>query len=262
MVKAGWDAFQNADTMDARYSLQWAGQGAGGSGKTHFLLTAPEPIWIASFDPKGIEPLMKKDEFKGKDVRWQAYNFNPGKLKVEDRPKAAQDALGQFLADYQLALKHARTIGWDKEDHVYETLRYARLESYTDRPSSYYELNLEYRGWFADAAEAGVNLGVLRGMKEAWGQQGGKPTALGRNIPRGQREVNELVQVVLHHYWDDAEREFKIRIGGQEGDEPKLRVGPATDLIGDVIGSADFMTLAAMIYPETIECPEVWEQAA
>lgn len=246
--------------MDDRYSLQWSGQGKGGSGKSHFLLTAPEPIWIALFDPKGIEPLLRKPEFKGKDVRWKAYNFNPGKLAIEDRPKAAKDALEQFIEHYQTALKHARTIGWDKEDAVYETLRYARLEAYTDRPSSYQELNLEYRSWFADAAEAGVNLGVLRGMKEKWGQNAkGSPTGLGIDEVRGQREVNELVQVVLHHYFDQDASEFKYRIGGQETDELKCRVGPATELLGQEFPMGEgFMELAFMLYPETLETPDVW----
>jgi hypothetical protein len=248
-----WDDFQTAEQMENdRLSIQWASQGEGGSGKTHFLLTAPGPIWIALFDPNGIKPLMDAHpEFKKKDIRWRAYNFNPGKLAAEDRPKAAKDALDQFVEDKKLALKHARTMGFDKEDHVYEMLRYARLEAYTDRPSNYYELNLEYRGWFADAAEAGVNLGVIRGMKEVWGQNAkGQPIGLGTMKARGQKEVNELVQVVLHHYWDADEREFKVRIGGQEGDQPKCRVGSAAELMGQVYGDMDFETLAALLYPE------------
>lgn len=250
---SSWDTFTTAATLPERYNLLWASQGKGGTGKTHFLLTAPEPIWIALFDPDGVGPLLKQDAFKGKDIRFRQYNFNPGKLAIPDRPKAAKDALDQFLEDYQLALKHARTIGWDKEDHVYETLRYARLEAYTDRPSSYYELNLEYRGWFADAVEAGVNLGVLRGMKEKWGLGStGKPQGLGVDEPRGQKEVNELVQVVLDHRFDEDDREFKARI------HEKCRVGPATELIGQEFGNMDFLTLAFMLYPETVDTPEVW----
>lgn len=240
--------------MDDRLSLQWAGQGNGGAGKTHFLLSAPGPIFVHLFDPRGIEPLVKRPEFAGKDIRWCSYNFNPGKLAVEDRPKAAQDALALFLANQAVALKNARTIGFDKEDHVYEMLRYARLEAFSGRPASYYELNLEYRGWFADAAEAGVNLGAIRGMKEKWGQNAkGQPIGTGEMIPRGQREVNELVQVVLDHRFDEAARRFKVRI------HEKCRVGPATDLIGEEFstGAEDtdlpdgFLNLAQMLYPGT-----------
>jgi hypothetical protein len=239
--------------MPERYNILWASQGIGGSGKSHLLLTAPEPIFVHLFDPDGLGPLLKKDEFKKRDIRWHFYNFQPGKLAVEDRPKAAKDALELFLENQQLALGKARTIGWDKEDHVYEMLRYARLEAYTDRPSSYYELNLEYRGWFADAAEAGVNLGVIRGMKEKWGLNHlDKPTALGELTPRGQKEVNELVQVVLDHRWDEEERCFYARI------HEKCRVGNASELLGKELKNPDFMSLAFALYPETIDTPEVW----
>lgn len=251
---SGWDTFQTNDENTDRYSLIWSSQGAGGAGKTHFLLTAPEPIWVAVFsDPGGVSRVVKQhDEFKQKDIRWKEYAFNPGKLAASDRAEAARDALAQFLEDYQTALKHARTIGWDKEDQVWEMLRYARLEAYTDKPASYYELNLEYRGWFHDAAEAGVNLGVIRGMKEKWGLVGGKLAALGIDVPRGMKEVNELVQVVLDHRFDEGDREFKVRIG------EKCRVGPATELIGQEFGSFDFVQLATALYPETADAPEVW----
>jgi len=246
-------------TAVSPYYLHWASQGFGGSGKSHFLLTAPEPIWIALFDTKGIQPLLKKDEFKKKDIRWREYSFNPGKLAPEDRPQAAKDNLAQFIDDYQTALKHARTIGFDKEDKVYQVLRYARLEKATGKPASYGELNLEYQSWFADAAEAGVNLGAIRGMKEDWGQnEKGSPVGLGTFSARGQLEVNEIVQVVLHHSWDDDTRAFKVRIGGQPGDDPKCRVGPATELIGTEYDNLDFETLAMMLYPETADDMSVW----
>lgn len=249
--------FQSAADLAAQggYSIQWSGQGAGGSGKTHFLLTAPEPIAVMVFgDPNGVTTLMRKPEFKDKDISVINYNFQPGKLAGDDKQKAAEAELARFLDDYQTALKAFRTVGWDKEDQVYELLRYARFGSASERPSSYYELNLEYRGWFHDAAEAGVNLGVLRGMKEAWGKgDNGKPMALGRDVPRGQREVNEMVQVVLHHYWDDDARAFKVRVGGQQGDEPKCRIGPATELMGQEFDNMSFMELAALLYPEADE---------
>ena len=197
------------------------------------------------FDPDGLAPLLKKEEFANKDIRFRQYDFNPGKLAAEDRPKAAQEALGRFREDHQTALKNARTIGIDKEEMLWELIRYARLEAYTDRPSSYYELNLEYRGLFADAAKAGVNLGAMRGLKEKWApNHKGTPTGTGEYEPRGQKEVNELVQVVLSHRWDDDERQFKTRI------HDKCRIGPATDLIGQEFSGLDFPTLMLLLYPD------------
>lgn len=252
----------HTDDPDLGYSLQWAGQGAAGSGKTHFLLTAPEPVVVHLFnDPGGVSKLKRSHEaFTHRDIRWVEYNFNPGKLTLADRPKAAQDELARFLENYEVSLAGARTVGWDKEDLVYELIRYARLEYFTDKPASYYEINNEYRALFHDAAAAGVNLGVLRGMKEKWGQNAkGSPVGLGINEPRGQKFVSEIVEVVLQHRWDNEDREFKVMIAppSQRNDEgPKLRVGPAVDLIGMEFGNFDFVQLALAIYPETT--PDDW----
>ena len=243
------------------YSLRWVGQGPAGSGKTHFLMTAPEPIAVFLFnDPGGVAKLKRKDEFKHRDIRWIDYSFNPGKLALADRPKAAKDEIERFIEDYATALTNFKTLGFDKEDSVYELLRYARLEAYTDRPASYYELNNEYAGWFHDAAAAGVNLGVLRGMKEKWGQNAkGQPTGLGISEPRGQKWVNEKVEIVLAHRWNHDDKTFSTMIAppsaADEMDEgPKCRVGDNVKaLIGEEFGDLDFMTLATMLYPDTTE---------
>ena len=240
-----WDEFTTRESVEWYPHLIWASQGVGGSGKSHFLLTAPEPIWIALFDPEGIEPLLERPEFKDKDIRWRFYDFNPGDLLVVERPAAAKAALDQFKADYAIALTHARTIGFDKEEHVWEMLRYARLDAYTDRPAKYYELNNQYRSWVAAAAKAGVNLGLIRGMKDVWGiNDAGNLAPTGETTTRGQKEVNELVQVVLAHRFDEEDREFKVRI------HEKCRIGddPAK-LIGEEFGGLDFMGLATLLYP-------------
>jgi hypothetical protein len=256
---SGWDSFTTAETSNDPYCITWAGQGKGGAGKTRFLLSAPAPIWVAVFsDPGGVSRLVKQHpELKKKDIRWKEYDFVPGAYKFEDRGQAARDVLAQFESDYATALKNARTVGWDKEDQVWELLRYAKLENYTSRPATYYELNQDYADWFQQAAKAGVNLGVMRGLKERWGlNNSGSPAGTGEFIPRGQREVNEKVMVVLDHYWDDDQREFITRIGSV--DDPKCRIGPAKDLIGQEYTNLDFTTLAYMLYPETIDTPEVW----
>jgi hypothetical protein len=241
--------------------LQWAGVGPAGSGKTHFLMTAPEPIAVHLFsDPGGVSKLKRKPEFKDRDIRWIEYNFNPGILALADRPKAAQDELATFIDNYATSLRNFRTIGWDKEDMVWELLRYAKLEYYTDKPNSYYELNNQYRGWFHDAAMAGVNLAILRGMKEKWGLNAkGTPSGLGVNEPRGQKWVTEVVEVNLQHRWDNDEREFKVMVAPpstKDDEGPKLRVGNVADLIGQEFGSFDFLQLAMAIYPES--SPSDW----
>lgn len=254
-----WGAWEEVDRSD-NYSLMWSSEGIGGCGKTHFLLTAPEPIAVHLFDPDGLAGLKKNPLFKKKDIRVLNYNISIGKLEDGERSSAAEDAIAQFKENQTIALKNARTIGWDKEDHVWELLRYARLGGVSDRPNAYYELNLEYRGFFHDASMAGVNMGVIRGMKEKWGKTGanreGKATygSLGELEPRGQKEIPELVQVVLRHRWDAEIGDFVATI------YEKCRVGDAKTLIGTEHVGLTFRELGEMIYPETVEMdPSPWE---
>lgn len=254
-----WGRFESAEASE-RYNIVGASQGVGGSGKTHFWLTAPDPIAVFLFDPSGLKGLMSQEQFKTKDIRvinyYELVNFGAMRDK-EDRAKAALDALQQFREDWQVFLKKFRTGVWDKEDHVWEMLRYATNEDYSAEPKSYYELNMEYRGMFSDAESAGVNFGVIRGMKEKWGKTGvsratGKPTygGLGELIPRGQKEVEELVQINLDHRWDNDQRAFVTTI------LDKCRLGNAVELLGQEFTNLDFITLATILYPDASE--EVW----
>ena len=258
-VDSEWGRFAAAD-LSERYNVVAASCGDGGAGKTHFWLTAPDPIAVFLFDPAGLKGLMTNPQFKHKDIRvinfYECVNLGSMREKAE-RAIASLDALQQFREDWKVALKKARTVLWDKEDHVWEMLRYATNEDYSAEPKSYYECNMEYRGWFTDAETAGVNFGVIRGMKEKWGQTGtsrrtGQATygGLGEYIPRGQKEVEELVQVNLSHRWDDTQRAFITTIMN------KCRLGNAIELLGQEYADLDFLTLATMLYPDANS--EVW----
>lgn len=255
-----WGRFDVA-ADDERYNIIAASQGMGGSGKTHFWLTAPDPIAVFLFDPAGLKGLMQRPEFKSKDIRvinyYNEVNFGAMREK-KDRAEAALEALQRFREDWQVFLKKFRTGVWDKEDHVWEMIRYACNEDYSAEPKTYYELNMEYRGMFSDAEQAGVNFGVIRGMKEKWGKTGvsratGKPTygSLGEFVPRGQKEVEELVQINLDHRWDNEKRAFVTTI------LDKCRLGNAEALLGQEYDNLDFLTLASMLYPDAPE--DVWQ---
>lgn len=264
MPAGEWGRFGVANEAAERYNIVAASQGVGGAGKTHFWLTAPEPIAVFLFDPAGLKGMIHRPEFKHKDIRvinyYEKVNFGAMREK-SDRAKAALEALHAFREDWQLFLKKFRTGVWDKEDHVWEMLRYATNEDFSAEPKTYYELNMEYRGLFTDAESAGINFGVIRGMKQKWGKTGQrldrnsgqmKDTfgALDEFVPRGQKEVEELVQVNLEHRWDEDDREFKVKI------LDKCRLGNAVELLGQEYGNLDFLTLASMLYPDADS--EVW----
>lgn len=257
--KKNWGNWEEVDRSD-NYSMIIADEGVGGSGKSHFACTGPEPICFHLFDPGGLTGLTKNPLFKKKDIRVFKYHTSLGKLDEDDRAKAAEEAIEQFKENQEVALRNARTIAWDKEDHVWEMLRWARLGDKSDRPNAYYELNLEYRGLFHDVEMAGINLCVIRGMKEKWGKTGsnreGKATygSLGELEPRGQKEVPELVQVVLRHRWDAEVGDFVATI------HEKCRVGDAKKLLGREFQAITFKDLGEAIYPETKDMdPSPWE---
>jgi len=257
------DFVGDVDNSLGRY-IHWAGAGPAGSGKTHFLLSAPGPVVVHLFnDFDGVSLIKDKPEFAGKNIKWVNYDFNPSRILDPDeytqttkRTDAALAELERFHKNYVISLRNFRTVGIDKDEALWELIRYARFGAMTTRPNKYYEPNLEFAGIFHDASKAGVNLGILRGMKEKWGLVNGDLKGLGINEPRGQKVVSEKVHVNLAHHWSAEEKEFKITIAppsnGQKDDEgPKLRVGNAAELIGQEFGNFDFLQLAMAIYPES-----------
>lgn len=253
-----WGAFEPMGADTSMRSVIASSQGDGGSGKTHFWLTAPDPIAYFLFDPGGLKGLKNNPLFSERDVRVIDFSkrLDYGRIPKEERVARAGEVMALFDEAWPVALRNARTLVIDKEDSCWETIRYAYDEVSSPTPKNFYELNMQYRGLIVQAEAAGVNLGLIRGMKDTWGKTGvsaqGKPQMgfTGEMKPRGHKEVPELVQVSLAHEWDDAAREFKVQI------LQKCRLGNAVELMGTEYANLDFLTLALLLYPEST--PEEW----
>lgn len=257
--------FQSAQDANAeRFNIVWASQGFAGSGKTHFLLTAPDPIYYFQFDPAGLKGLVDKKQFKKREILVANYcdRMNLGRFRdTQSRVAACLDVLNDFREDYEAALKAGRTIGFDKEDSVWEMLRLATNEDYSVEPKKYQDCNTEFTGWINSAENAGVNLGLLRGMKEDWGQTGvssrtGKVQygGLGTFSGRGCKLVPELVQIQLNHALiagtDDNKAHFSVTV------LEKCRLGNALELVGKEFRNPTFLDVATELYPNAR--PDVW----
>jgi hypothetical protein len=257
-----WGEFRPAlDILSERYNIIASSQGPGGAGKTHFWLTAPEPIAYFLLDPGGLKGVLTSSgsPFRDKDIRLIDYSgqLDWGRLERRERVLRAKDVVDAFNAAWDVAIKKARTIVIDKEDKLWETIRYAHDEVDSPTPKNFYELNLDYAALIAQAEANGVNLGMIRGMKEKWGKTGisrttGKPQMgfTGELVPRGQKEVTELVQINLDHKWDGERQSFITTI------VDKCRLGNAKDLLGTEYEDLDFLTLASILYPDVDE--SVW----
>lgn len=248
-----WGAYEALDSSPSQ-SIVWASTGGDGSGKSHFGLTAPGPIFVCAFDAYGmgrVSPALKRD----KDIRIARYPFN-GREFGTDKQKtgtAASALWDRSRDDFDMALEKSRTILIDREDMMYEIQRYANFGAQSDAPKEYGPLYIEY-GWLIQKAQAAnVNLGLLRGIREKWVSKfdpgKGKMVAhnTGEMIPDGMKKIPDLVDITLAHRWDSAAKAFITKIekftNAQERDQeyPDLT----------------FPDMAQLAFPES--SPEDWQ---
>lgn len=261
MAKQSSQFVPMSEMAEARPSIIGASQGEGGSGKSHLWLTGPEIIYYFLLEPGGLKGLRSNPLFRTKDVRvWDASGkLDFGAVGQEEnargeRVKKALDVMNNFWEAWEEAQNNARTIIVDKEDLLWETLRYAHDEVESPEPKNFHELNIQYRALFTQCEAAGINFGLIRGLKDTWGVTGTKIVNgqkkntmgfTGIMKPRGMKEVVELAQINLEHRWDSAERVFKTKI------LEKCRLGNAVELMGKEYTNLDFLTLGMELFPES-----------
>lgn len=214
-----WAAYEKL-SANAPTSIVWASTGPEGSGKSYFGLTAPGPIFVCAFDTHGMNRVARSVT-AGKDIRIARYPFSrtPFGSNKAALSAAAGKVWNQFMADYRLALKKSRTVLIDREDLAWEMLRYTELGGDSAAPKDYADSNTEYISMVQEAYAAGVNLGLLRGVREQWISKfdPAKGKLVGHNtgvmVPDGMKKVPDLVDITLTHRWDSALKEFVTKIG-------------------------------------------------
>ena len=161
-----------------------------------------------------------------KDIRIGRYGFNHLR-KVEDRSVVRREAKKiweKFTDDYEEAIKHVRTVLWDREDLAWELLRFASFGGEKNEGSKtgaldYGDLNAEYVSLIQSARDANVNLGLLQGLTEKWvakfDPQSGKMRNYntGDPVPDGFKKVADHVDITLNHRWDEKTKEYVVKIG-------------------------------------------------
>jgi hypothetical protein len=219
--------------------LVWRSWGREKSGKNHFGLTAPGPVYGLYFDPGGLEGMVEKflDE---KEVHAIQFRFNK-KRNGQDEAKALKQ---DWIDAYEEALNNAKTIQWD-ETELWELCRFAEWGRESAKGREYGPLNGEYRGWIQDAFDAGVNLQLIQKVKEEWIDD--KPS--GEMVPFGFKQAGNIVQVNLEHSYtppEDPEANksdgFNVKIY-----ECRQNMGLSFENYGNI----DFATLGQLIYPDS-----------
>ena len=256
-MASDWSRFELLSEADPK-CLTWASRGADGSGKSYFGCTAPGPIFVCAFDPHGMSRVAKSVR-AGKEIRIGRYGFNVGSFN-EDREKikkAGNAIWQQFKAEYREALKHVRTVLWDREDLAWELIRYGNFGGEKNEGSrtgalDYGDLNAEYVSLIQEARDAGVNLGLLQGVKEKWvakfdaGKGKMQNYNTGELIPDGFKKVADHVDITLAHQWDPKEKAYVVTIG-------KF---PNKDYKDDTYPDFTFEQMALAAFPDSN--PESW----
>lgn len=217
-----------------------------GTGKTHFWLTAPGPIVVQSLD-QGLEGVAL-DEYAKKDIYPIEYDWSPTGDTSQDE---AEELCKQFVEDYEYALKHARTILWDKETDVWELFRYAEFGEPNDAPRNYPKLNQRYRKVVNMAKATDVNFGLIEGMKDEWvtvkkrkasGETVESGAASGRRKSAGFGELDGIVHLNLFHERKDGH--MILNVG-------KARGPGGFEIQDQAFTDLSFAEFASLVFPDT-----------
>lgn len=219
--------------------LVWRSWGREKSGKNHFGLTAPGPIYGLYFDPGGLEGMAEKF-LEEKEIFAVQFRFNK-KRNGQEEAKALKQ---EWIEAYEEALNNGKTIQWD-ETELWELCRFAEWGRESAKGREYGPLNGEYRGWIQDAFDAGVNLQLIQKVKDEWIDD--KPS--GQTVPFGFKQAGNIVQVNLEHSYtppEDPEAPkadgFNVKIY-----ECRQNMGLSFENYGNI----DFATLGQLIYPDS-----------
>ena len=137
--------FRPANTIKSRQRMILNVQGKEDTGKTHFLLTCPEPIALFDLDLNS-ESVVNKSDFLNKEIMMSEYFFEkPSKGSNEAKLIKEADLLwNRFMAEYKQALKEVKTVAIDTAGLLWEMLRIARFGKLTSvMPHHYGVLNCE-----------------------------------------------------------------------------------------------------------------------
>lgn len=199
------------------------------TGKTHFALTAPEPIGYFNMD-LGAEGVLQR--FATEKEIWSTsyYDFDDHEARWD-----------RFLEDWSEALTNDfRSLVVDTESTMWEYIRLARLGKLTQvMPTQYVKVNEEYNHMLEAAFQSDKNVIFIRRVKKLYidNNWNGDYEAVGMN------DIPYKVQVRLETYrMDDGT--FGTRI---------LHCGPNAavryeELLDEM---SDFAFLGTYVYPDT-----------
>jgi hypothetical protein len=205
------------------------------SGKTHFSLTAPDPIGYISLDV-GLEGVIHK--FKHKRIQVFEYDI-PLPTPDEAEPVDYLKIWGEVRRTYTSLLntKEVKTMVVDTGTELWELNRLARFGKLSNiKPHHYGPVNAEHRQLIKAAFNSNKNLILIHRLKDQYVND--KRT--GELERAGFSGTGFQVQCNARAWWDDDEGEFKLTVTDSRHN-PKVR---GLELSG---GMVDFGILGSMV---------------
>jgi hypothetical protein len=221
------------------------------SGKNHFSFTAPEPIFMHSFDI-GNEGVVQKFQAQ-KRIMIAEYELTvqPGEAEPREVAEAADVVWEQFMANYRdgLASCGSGTTVIDTSSEAWELLRLSRFGKLTQvLPHHYGPVNKEMQGMVREGFSHNCNVIHLHKQKPVWenyigtdGKEKGRKTGeMGRV---GFSDMPFLVQLNVECRRTDLDgggSDFEIFIGD-------CRQNPS---LNNTVLPNDFETLLTMVFED------------
>jgi len=191
MAKSSREGFQRVGGGERSYRDIACISGEVGAGKTHYCLTAPDPIVVFNID-RGLEGVVEKEEFEEKEIYQHVIDWSPGGLEESDLEIRAVELRNEFQEKIKDAVTWARTIVVDTESRLWQLYRYARFGGpNSGNLKDYDRLNQEFEDFInLIKGVKGVNLFLIRSMKDKWGQSGPVSKTTGKkSMAKEGREV-------------------------------------------------------------------------
>ncbi|MES2201243.1 MAG: hypothetical protein V4498_03235 [candidate division FCPU426 bacterium] len=213
-----------------------------GTGKTSFWLGAPAPIVVQTLD-QGLEGVVEHYTRDGKEIYVAEYDLGQtvGSEYTHERASVARD---KFIADFEHAIQHARTIIWDRESDAFNMFSYAESGT-TDKygaliPKDWEKLKGSIRRLIAMAKASDVNFGVIQGMRDEWAK--GKMGKTGVRVRDGMEGIDALMHINLEHTRNG--KTFGINVG-------KARGPGGHDIQDQSFENLCFAEFAQLVFPDS-----------
>lgn len=216
-------------------------EGAEGSGKTHFALTAPRPLTYLDFD-FGVEGVAG-----GGGITHKTYDMMAATWLPEAAAKRhALDVMRGFVSDFRAAIAaKERTLVVDTFTAAWAGQRLARAD---DR---YIEVEAEFKSLVQAAyASPHTNVILIHHLRPDWKRDSsGKSYKAGTWSRDGMDGIANMVQLAVRQRYVPPQKagELVVKAGGFEIDVLKARDN--IGLVGVTYPGMDFATLCGMVCP-------------